>query len=483
MRRFGVFVNPVEIILKICIWVFMIFSSGHALLNKRDPRAALGWVVICFLFSGGGSILYWIFGVNRIRTHAQKMRRIGRWQHQTPIDRSTLKSSMSIFKSQKYLRSFLELSQKISQKPLLDSNHITILYNGDQAYTAMIKAINQSKKFVYLCTYIYDFDSTGQKFFEVIQAAFIRGVKIRILLDAIGEMYSYPHVRKIFKKSKIPVAQFLPFSLSLNRLHPNLRNHRKILVVDGYSGFTGGMNISDRHMVQSQENSKCVEDVHFEFNGPIVKEMEEIFISDWYFSTGESLPWEDWGSKVSTRGIVCRAINDGPDENFEKLNHIISGIFSSAKKSIKIVTPYFVPDRILISNINIAILRGINVEIIVPERSNLPYVDWASRALLWEILAQGAKVYFYPKSFIHSKVLIMDDLYVLIGSGNFDSRSFRLNFEFNVEIYDFKIASQLTAYFNAVKEGSKPVVLKDVQSFPLIARLRNSLAKLASPYF
>ncbi|HJT23631.1 MAG TPA: cardiolipin synthase [bacterium] len=464
--------------------LFSLFTAGHVVLNKRDPRAGFGWVVTSLMFIGIGPLLYWVFGTNRIRTHAKKLYRQGLWTHQTETGIENWGPKLpenGSFDPGRY-SGILKVSERVNRHPLMAGNKIQILQNGEEAYPAMLEAVSRAEKFIYLSTYIFDSGPTGRAFVKALAEAQSRGVQVWVMVDAFGEHYSHPRISGLLKGAGIKTARFLPVTFSMNTLHFNLRNHRKILVVDGKTGFTGGMNIRDRHWAARPGNKAPVLDTHFKIQGPVVLEFQELFLEDWFFATRESLPWLAEGTPPMAGESVCRAISGGPNEDFEKISWILLGALTWAKKRIQIMTPYFVPDRVMIYALNTAALRGVEVEILLPEKNNLPFVGWASRAILWEMLQNGVKFYYRPPPFAHSKLFIADEDYALIGSSNWDARSFRLNFELDLEVYDSTVAKSLSAHFDGVKLISREVTLDDVNKDPLAVRLRNSFSKLFSPY-
>ena len=455
-------------------------SAGHALLRKRDPRAALGWIVVCLALPGVGVFLYWLLGVNRIKTRARDYQQGRAGIHRRdplsfPREEPHFQESSS-----EGVGALRNLADAVTRRPLLDGNRISPLYNGEQTYPAMLQAIEGAGHSICLSSYIFDNDGTGRIFARALAAAAERGAEVRILFDGVGEHYSFPTARRLFQGSRVKVGRFLPPSLSGRGIHFNLRNHRKILVVDGRIGFTGGMNIGDRHLAEV-ENPRRVIDVHFQVTGPVVRQMEEAFWEDWIFATGETFSPLPTAAE-RTGGALCRGISDGPNEDFEKLTWIIIGALNGARKSLRIMTPYFIPDRGLISAINAASLRGVQVEILLPAKNNLPYLAWATQAYLWEFLQFGTRIYLQPPPFVHSKLLLVDDEFALVGSANLDPRSLRLNFEFNLEIYDRELTGTLIKHFDAVRARSREISLEEMDARPLPMKLRDSFAKLFSPY-
>jgi cardiolipin synthase A/B len=264
-------------------------------------------------------------------------------------------------------------------------------------------------------------------------------------------------------------------------IHLNLRNHRKLLVVDGQLGFAGGMNIGDRHLAALDKPGRVI-DLHFAIRGPVVGEMLEIFLEDWHFATGEKFAPLLYPPVAEGGEAFCRAISAGPNEDFEKLAWLLIGAFNCARHRVAIMTPYFIPERALVAAINAATLRGVEVVIILPEKNNLPFLKWASRAYLWEFLQYGTRVFYQPPPFVHSKLLLIDDQYALLGSANLDPRSLRLNFELNIEVYDRALVAELRKHFDTVRQNSREVFLADLDGRPLPVKLRDAFAKLFSPY-
>jgi cardiolipin synthase len=226
-----------------------------------------------------------------------------------------------------------------------------------------------------------------------------------------------------------------------------------------------------------------VQDIHFRVQGPVVAQLQETFADDWLFTTGESLRGDEWFPKLGRAGeTLARGVTDGPDEDFEKLRWTLLGALSIARQTIRIVTPYFLPDPALTSALNLAAMRGVKVDIILPAKSNLAPVDWASRAMWWQVLEHGCKIWLTPPPFDHSKLMIVDGGWVLLGSANWDPRSLRLNFEYNLECYDSELARRLDQLVESKREAARLVTLEqmDARSFPV--RLRDGIARLATPY-
>jgi cardiolipin synthase A/B len=456
-----------------------LLASCHALLCKRDPRAATLWIGIIWLMPIIGPVLYLVFGVNRIRRLAIKL-----GVHQ-PVGRAVPENlGEAEHDGAEHLKMIARVVGRVVERPLTPGNTITPLVNGDEAFPAMLAAVESAKKSVSLVSYIFDNDPTGKQFVGALERAVKRGVEARVLIDAAGTRYSWPPITRILKRAQVPYGRFLPSSL----LQPwrvatiNLRNHRKVLVVDGQLGFTGGMNIRHGNVLASKPKSP-VKDLHFRVEGPVVTRLQEAFVNDWAFTTGEVLDGDLWFPDLKESGsVIARVITDGPDADFDKLRWTLLAALAEAQTSIQIITPYFLPDTALITALNLAALRGVRVDIILPAKNNLPFVQWASRAMWWQVLQRGCHIWLAPPPFDHSKLMIVDGHWVFLGSANWDARSLRLNFELNVECYGRDFADKMELVLQKKMLGAHEVALDEVDARSVPGKLRDAFMRLFSPF-
>jgi cardiolipin synthase len=226
-----------------------------------------------------------------------------------------------------------------------------------------------------------------------------------------------------------------------------------------------------------------IQDLHFQIHGPVVAHLQEVFITDWEFATGEVLSGDAWRTTEEQVGaVLARGITTGPDGDLDKLRLALLGAIACAEKSVSIVSPYFLPDDTLIAALNVAALRGVQVDIVLPGVNNLWLVQWASTAQLWQILERGCRVWMTPPPFDHAKLMVVDRLWTLLGSANWDPRSLRLNFEFNVECYDPDLAGRLQDWIDHKISGARRVTLEQIEGRSLPYRLRDGIARLLTPY-
>ncbi|MEM8843632.1 MAG: cardiolipin synthase [Pseudomonadota bacterium] len=446
-------------------------SATHALLNKTDSRSALGWIAVSIVFPFFGPIFYFLFGINRVQNRAVKLNYYLRKRHFESKHHQTY-----VFNP---LKNIQIVSHQLTELPLLGGNSVEILYSGKQAYPSMIQAINSAKDYIYLSTYIFKPDETGTAFINALAEAKDRGVKVFVLIDGVGEFYSIRKASKLLAKNNVDVARFLPPKLVPFNIYINLRNHRKLLIIDDYIGFAGGMNISHQYASNGKNNPK---DTHFKLSGSITLQLKHLFEADWRFATQEETNIPTPSCQDQETSSWCRTICDGPGENLGHLSIVIFSAINAATKSITIMTPYFLPNKDLIRALEVAALRGIDVSLILPKNNNLFYVDWACRHMLWQLVGSGINIYYQPGPFEHSKLFIVDSFYTLIGSANFDPRSLRLNYEVGVEIYDKNVATELTEYTHTVIMHSRKLTLDELRSRSLAVKLRDGVAWLFSPY-
>jgi cardiolipin synthase len=455
-----------------------LLASAHALLHKRDTRAATLWIGVVWLMPGFGPILYLVFGVNRIRRRAISLRLKKPSHRAIPQNLGEPQHAGA-----EHLKMLAHVVNRIAVFPLTSGNHVQPLVNGDEAFPAMLAAIKSAEKTISLSTYIFDNDPTGGQFAAALGRAVTRGVAVRVLIDSAGARYSWPSIIHELRRANVPVARFLPSLAPWRVMTLNLRNHRKLLAVDGQIAFTGGMNIRHGNVLAASPRQP-VQDLHFRVEGPLVGQLQAAFANDWAFTTGEVLHGETWfpEPRPTGRGVIARVITDGPDADFETLRLTLLAALAEAQTSVQILTPYFLPDPALITALNLAALRGVRVDIVLPAKNNLPFVHWASRAMWWQMLERGCRIWLTPPPFDHSKLMIVDGHWVLLGSANWDTRSLRLNFELNVECYGREFAHEMTAVLGKKLSGAREVTKAEVDGRALPAKLRDAAARLFSPF-
>lgn len=447
----------------------------HVLLSGKRPQSSAGWIALTWLSPFLGATAYLMLGVNRIR------RKAGRIRADAP-SRPLLVDTHGEPSVPEVLAPLRHSIDHIVDTPLVPGNRVEVLIDGDQAFPAMLEAIEAAQHTIAFQTFILDRDDWGRRFVAALAAAKDRGVEVRILLDGIGVWFSWPTIIPLLRAAGLRWDRFL-WSFNPSRMaFVNLRNHRKILVVDGRVGFTGGMNVRGRFVAREQ-GDQAHRDLHFRVDGPLVPELMAMFAWDWRWETGEVLEGERWFPAVEVCGdTVARVIPDGPDEDQDKAAHAFLQALACAQHRVCILTPYFLPEEPLVWAMGAAVRRGVSVEVVLPARSNQPLAEWAMGAALPDVLAVGVRVWTQPGPFDHSKLLIVDGEWCAFGSCNWDPRSLRLNFEMLVEAYSKGLASELEVLFASRRDRGTELTREALWGRPLSARLRDGVAHLFAPY-
>ena len=456
----------------------------HAILQERQSKAIVAWVGLAWLAPVLGSLAYACLGINRIERKGAALgfdearRKVADFEPRAE-DVAKLKQIADFHPP---LVGLAQLGSVVTGRKILTGNRVDVLRNGDHAYPRMLEGIREARESVSLLSYIFDSDRVGEQFFQALVEARDRGVEVRVQIDHVGSRYSKPNMVTRLRKAGIPVAAFLPPGKVGWSRFANLRNHRKILVVDGRIGFTGGTNIREGHCLEL-EPAFPVQCLHFQFEGPIVGHLQEAFATDWAFTTGERLEGETWFHPVEPTGSVgARGISDGPDDDLDKMAEIILGALASATERVRIVTPYFLPDENIIWSLVVAAMRGVEVDIVIPERNNIRIMDWAVVPRLPFLLKKGCRVFRSPDPFDHTKLLVIDGVWSLVGSTNWDARSLRLNFEYNIECYDDGLAGRLDALIDEKITAARSVTLDELANRSIPVRVRDGLSQLLAPY-
>lgn len=461
-----------------------VLTTTHIVLHKQETRSAIGWIGLSWLVPLIGSALYLMLGVNRIHRRAVSLR-ADLQRYQPDKDARAVageKIEEHLAGRATHLGQLVRVVDEVVRRPLLAGNHIEPLFNGEEAYPEMLEAIDEAQHSISLATYIFDNDKWGRKFAHALTQAVGRGVDVRVLIDAAGLRYSFPSIMGRLKRGGVEVSRFLPSLWPPHLMSANLRNHRKVMIVDGTIGFTGGMNIRTAHVV-SEDTKLPTRDLQFRLEGPVVSHLQEVFVDDWAFSTKEELRGDKWFPELEPQGeLFARGIVDGPDENVDKLPWTLLGAITSAQHTVRVVTPYFLPDESIVDALNLAAMRGVRVDIIMPQKNNLPYVQWASFGQLRPLLVHGCNVWLTPPPFEHSKLTVVDRYWTLFGSSNWDPRSHRLNFEFDVECYDDEFAADLDDWALAKLDEAHLISLEEYDERGTFKKLRDGTFRLLAPY-
>ena len=447
------------------------------LLRRKEPAGTVAWILAILLMPLFGTVLFLAFGNDRLARQADKRRRRKRKVADRVSDLVLHQDSPIAVSSKLQL---FKLLRQINPFPPVKGNSVEILSDMELNYAEQLEAIRHATRYVHMEYYIFQTDEVGARFRDELVAAARRGVTVRFLYDAVGSWGLKKKFLKDMRQAGIRVSSFIPFSVFTRRWIFNFRNHRKILVVDGVVGFVGGANIGDEYIGKSEVGHWM--DRHLRVRGPILGQLQQVFFEDWAFATDVRLDAEALVPPVHETGdVVAQVIPGGPDQDVPTYMELYFSIIASAESRLRITTPYFVPPEPLVTALQTAARRGVDVKILVPGRTTHPFVQYAARSYYAELLEAGVHIYEYTPGFLHGKVVTVDEAWGVLGTANFDIRSMKLNFEIGVGFYEPRIVRQLNDDFERLIDLSRPILLEHWNERNLVRRVCENFTRLFSP--
>ncbi|MEW6777084.1 MAG: cardiolipin synthase [Bdellovibrionota bacterium] len=452
----------------------------RVLLRRREPSATLAWLFAIIVFPYVGVLLYIVFGNNRVHSRREAKRR-----SDTELGRSIERLRERFFDSFPDVEpSLFAAAKNLGLPPPAAGNRVMVYTDGPSAFEALLARIESARHHAHLEFFLFRQDETGRCLLETLCAAARRGVEIRLLVDAVG-LFMGQTKESFFdplRKAGGQMVRFLPVGLVRGWSFFNLRNHRKLTVVDGRLAFTGGMNVGDEYSGLSPKDGPAWRDILLEVEGPAAALVQEVFAADWYFATGEGLAAKSYFPPAAPAGQdVVQVVASGPDESLGRLHLLTLALLAGAQKSISIATPYFVPDPALAAALATAALRGIDVRLLVPRRSNHLLAEWAGRSYYEELLEAGVQIQEFLGGMLHAKAVVVDGNIASVGSANMDVRSFRLNFELNLIVHGAAFAGQIEKTLREDTKASERLTLERFSQRPLLSRYFETGARILSP--
>ncbi len=459
----------------------VVFTAVVIFLERRDPAKTVAWLLILTFFPILGFVLYLTIGRQfRKRRMIRKKAALNNYIYPLDESFSEPENLPPITRSKERL---IRLILSNANFPITLNNQLRVLTDGHEIFPAFMAAIKEAQKHIHLETYILRDDGIGNEIKDLLIAKAKEGVKVRIIYDGLGSRKLGKKYLQELNQAGIETKAFFPVKLPILHSKINYRNHRKILVVDGTTGFVGGINIGDEYLGRDPQIGYW-RDTHLELRGNAVYFLQRIFLQDWYFVTRQALDEEFsclFPVKEPLGNKVVQITASGPDTEWEAIMQVFYYAMATAEKSLYVTSPYFVPNESILTALKTAALSGVDVKLILPAKPDHKIVFWASMSYVEELLDSGVEVYLYQKGFIHSKVMMIDGVVSTVGSANMDQRSFELNFEVNAFIYDEETTQRLEKDFFA---DLKHCQLLDPETFkerPLTSRFLESGARLLSP--
>ncbi|MEX0716182.1 MAG: cardiolipin synthase [Planctomycetaceae bacterium] len=430
------------------------------LLKKHNPASSVAWIMVIVGLPYVGGLFFLVFGVNRVQRKRARMRRALRGGDGTLplLTRYQVMPGESLNSQQK---SLMRLAGRSVDQPPTYGNRIELLADTNRTLALLEEAIRGAEETIHLEYYIWQPDRTGTKMRDLLIEKAKQGVKVRFLYDKIGSLWlSRKFLRPMFDAG-IDVAAFIPGASFRERWSFNLRNHRKIVVVDGRVGFTGGMNIGDEYLGRDPSVGYW-RDTHLRIEGPVVLQLQGLFAENWRFATGEALTDPKLFPEPEADGpVLAQLIPGEPTSELSALYNLTFAALNEARERVTLTTSYFVPFAALSTALETAALRGVKVRVLVAGPPTYFWTLWAGRSFYEELLSAGVEIHEYTRGLMHAKTLTIDGCWSLVGTPNFDARSLALNFEVSVAMYDQKIATQLEAQFEKDLEHARRIDLDD----------------------
>ena len=476
------------VFLRIVSILFLVTSVAIAviiILEKRSPFKTAAWILALVLLPVLGLLFYLFFGqeYRKRKMFSRKgLKDLGQIRKRST--RQLRDMSQIHFKLSEQLRekeNLISLLLNNSHALLTTGNKLKILNNGDNTFQAIFHAIENARHHIHLEYYIIEDDRIGKKLKELLMRKSREGVEVRVIVDDVG---SWGLNRKFFRELRREGIEIFPFmEVRFPRLTNrfNYRNHRKIVVIDGVTGFTGGINFADRY----ESGLKGIgnwRDTNIQIEGDAVACLQVIFGADWFFVTRKNLSGKKYFPSLSdTKGIPVQISASGPDTDWETIGQAFFAAIAGARKSVYVVTPYLMPPQHIHTALITAKLSNVDIRILIPEKSDARISKWCSFSYVEEFLEAGIKIFFYQAGFVHSKILLVDGKVASVGSANLDFRSLETNFEVNAFIYDEQVVNEFTTYFNDDLKKSREITLEEWRCRPWHYKLRESLAHIVSP--
>lgn len=484
----------ISIILQISLMLNILFIFLIVFIERRNPAVTWAWVIIISFVPYFGFLFYLLFGLESRKHKAFSQKSLEDekvFEEYSKLDYDSLhflkdqeqcinlKNILKI-KDAERLNDMIYLNYKSAQSAFTKNNSVKIFNDGKLKFESLLEDINNAQSFIHIQYYIVRDSEIGRRIIEALSKKAREGIDVRFFIDGMG-CFSTP---KKFFKPLTDAGGMLAVFQPPHFMRFNFRNHRKIVIIDGITGYVGGFNIGDEYLGVTKRFGYW-RDAHLRIYGDAVKQLELRFMMDWnYVMKSAPIPFnkENFPSVPHILGgVSMQIVSGGPDTKWSNIHYAYSKMIFEADKSIYIATPYFVPDDTVFKALRIAALSGIDVRIIIPAHPDHPFVYWASLSYLGELLPAGVKCYKYENGFIHSKMILIDSVVSSVGTANMDLRSFDLNFEINAFMYDEKIARQLEEIFFSDLKDCTEITKLSYDERSGLTRFRESISRLISP--
>src|SRR5690625_456247 len=471
--------------LGLIMFMNIILAFTVIFLERKDATSTWAWLMVLFFIPIVGFILYLIFG----KTISN--RKIFTWDTKSKLGvKRAVQAQMRAIEENQFdfkhehlmtYKDLIYLHLKNNDAIFTQDNKVDIYTDGKEKFNDLIQDIDNATDHVHLLYYIIRHDELGKRIADVLIKKAKEGVEVRLLYDDMGSRLLSRRYIKRLKNAGVLVDAFFPPKIPKINFKINFRNHRKLAIIDGKVGYIGGFNIGDEYLGKKKKFGYW-RDTHLRIYGDAVRNMQTRFILDWNQASRNDILYEDrYYAAVPAGNIGVQIVSSGPDSEWEQIKYGYIKMILSAKEYIYIQTPYYIPDESLRDALRIAVLSGVKVKLMIPNKPDHPFVYWATLSYIGDLLNAGAEVYIYQNGFLHAKTIVVDGKIASVGTANIDVRSFRLNFEVNAFLYDEEIAQKLVDAFQHDITLSTQMTKKLYEQRSIGIRFKESVSRLLSP--
>lgn len=473
--------NALLALLFISAEVVGIISAVHALFTVRTAQGTIAWVIGLIAFPWLALPMYWMFGSRRFDAHSLAMQK-KLHEHREGVH--AVRAELFPFQVAREVMPHQGVAAlaAVADEEFLDDNAIDLLIDGEETYDAVIAAINQAKRSVYVQVYIMREDGLGLRILNAMAAKAAEGVEVCFLFDSFGSAAMTSEIIQKWRDRGVQMATFCAFSGWRDRWRLNFRNHRKIMIIDGMIGFVGGHNIGDEYLGKNPKYGRW-RDTHVRVTGPVVMQLQMVFAADWFFATDEivNANWQPLDRTVTKGNQRALVVSSGPSDDFERCSLFFLNVITMAKSRLWIASPYFVPDEAILLALQLAAIRGVKIRLLLPMKPDQWLVWLASFAMLNELDHPNIEIHRFTGGFLHQKALLVDDDFSAVGTANFDNRSFRLNFEVTLAVSDQQFTADIAKMFERDFAESVMVPSSDYATRPFPFKAAAQAARLLAP--
>ncbi|RAP28238.1 hypothetical protein C2W64_00450 [Brevibacillus laterosporus] len=478
--------GPISQIYVVLSVINIFLAMAIIFLERRNATATWAWILVLFFIPGLGFLIYVILGRN---LSGRKLYRIDQRENNTLNEmvrrqKQKIQQDRLVYQdpSVETYRDFVYMNATTNKSLLSQDNEVEIYTSGKEKFEALFASLEQATNHIHLQYYIFRQDTLGSSLVDLLVKKAKQGVQVRVLYDDIGSLGIKKKFFDELKQAGGEVAVFFSSPIPYLNFRLNYRNHRKIVIVDGKIGFVGGFNVGNEYLGLDQVLGDW-RDTHLRIEGLAVSSLQITFLLDWNLASGQNIPYkeENFPKWRGSGNVALQVVTSGPTSRYQRIQYNYLKMIHSAKKSLYLQTPYFVPDESLLNDLKIAVLSGIDVKIMIPKRSDNRLVQWASSSYIGELLGAGARCYLYEKGFLHAKTMMVDGSLATVGTANLDIRSLKLNFEVNAIIYDSQTAMKLEEIFLQDIAHCTELTLEEYKNRPRLLRFQESIARLLSP--